>query len=908
MVPTRWVCSGLLIFLMVTASAGPPAAPQPDKDTAQIDRGQAKGEKSTLSPELTFRARILAIAPSKDVKINWRYGGEGLGGLVYSGTLAKGLPVGQWSDSTPLASLVKGSWPPAYQGRYWYITFTVNDSKSRGLKMEFEFSYKGKALKTFEVDGPDGATAGIVVPHWRLANGREPTDAQFVAELTGLKEYAKRRADTLLSLPWAKGPLPKKFLFATDLGGYGVGSAYGVRHSDPAVVEAELPTLRQLGVNTLRKTPDFLMEWAKKGDKRAEGIGAGEISSAMGFPVPPYRKGHENDPEAGCPFGTKVPELTQAQVKAAVERNLKLGVPEVWALTIDEIGSVFDQTPEGKKHVETCPRCIAAFRQYVREQGATPADFGQAGWSTVKPILEGGTKATSYYTRKFGNYATARLFTELVKAFDQENAKKRDALARGDKESAAAKQPWVYSYALRGNTFLMGGHSLDFFDFYRYSDNAFMYEMSNRGWQVWHWDSYLCDVGRVVGREMNKPLGVYVKPHRGAPVQRALTAVARGARMIYWYTYGPDYSKGDSFSDNLENVALASKAAHLIGKSEDVLWGSTWAKQPEVAIVKPRCSELLGNDAQWENAKWVYTALAHAHVPVDPIDEVMLANDDLSHYKAIYVNGSHLPRKSALGLAKYVESGGVLWTSGWGCARDEADEPLTTLAPVLGLGDRGDPELWYKVQRYGATAVQSFTDAKSALSPVPKEARIKGEGKYASDFQPVIGREVLKPTADTAVLARFADGSAAATVHAYGKGKAYVVGFYPGLEYSAMVRDGKVDLSRDYDPSRASFITAPALDITQPPVEVSIPTVEAVLLRSPSSGKHAVVLMNWSYALDGTARLVELTGLEITVHGTPSATRATSAMLDKTIPIRKEGDAIRLTLPQLQEGDVITLE
>ena len=308
--------------------------------------------------------------------------------------------------------------------------------------------------------------------------------------------------------------------------------------------------------------------------------------------------------------------------------------------------------------------------------------------------------------------------------------------------------------------------------------------------------------------------------------------------MLYWYTYGPDYFKGDSFSDNLQTIALPVKAAYLLGKTEDVLWGATWACPPKVAIVKPRCSEFLGDDAQWENAKWVYTALAQAHVPVDPIDEVMLAQADLARYKAIYLNGSHLPRKSAEALARYVHSGGILWTSGWGCARDEANEPLSVLEPVLGLETRAEPELWYKVQRYGAVAVQSFADPRAALAPVPEGARIIGDHPYAASFLPVVGREVLKPAADTQTLARFADGAAAMTVHQYGKGRAYVVGFYPGLEYSATIRDGQPDMSRDLDAARRSFIAAPALTVTQPAVEPSVPAVEGVLLQNAALGKQ----------------------------------------------------------------------
>jgi len=186
------------------------------------------------------------------------------------------------------------------------------------------------------------------------------------------------------------------------------------------------------------------------------------------------------------------------------------------------------------------------------------------------------------------NHITAMMFTDLKEAFARANEGKRAVLARGgDPGSPESRQPWVYSYALRGNTFLMKGHSLDFFDFYRLADNAIV------------------------------------------------------------------------------------KAAHLLGVAEEVLYGSRWVVLAEVAVVKPETTQrwmnLSGDPphlmAAWENAKWVYSALQHAHIPVDPIDEVILAEEDLSQYKIIYVSGSHLARKAAQGLLKYIENGGTLYTS-----------------------------------------------------------------------------------------------------------------------------------------------------------------------------------------------------------------------------------------------------
>jgi hypothetical protein len=48
--------------------------------------------------------------------------------------------------------------------------------------------------------------------------------------------------------------------------------------------------------------------------------------------------------------------------------------------------------------------------------------------------------------------------------------------------------------------------------------------------------------------------------------------------------------------------------------------------------------------------------------------------------------------------------------------------------------------------------------------------------------------------------------------------------------------------------------------------------------------------------------------VDIILRGAGPVARATSAMLDQDLPVRHQGDALRLTLPRLEEGDVLVLE
>jgi hypothetical protein len=406
-----------------------------------------------------------------------------------------------------------------------------------------------------------------------------------------------------------------------------------------------------------------------------------------------------------------------------------------------------------------------------------------------------------------------------------------------------------------------------------------------------------------------------------------LSAVSRGNTMLYWYTYGPDYKKGDSFSQDPDALQLTSKAAHLLGVAEKALYGSSWAVPAEVAVVKPETTQrwmnLSSNPphlmAAWENAKWVYSALQHAHISVDPIDEVILAKEDLSQYKIIYVSGSHITKKAALGLVRYIENGGTLYTSGWGLVRDEANQPLTSLRPALGLQARAEPEMWYRVSLYGATSIESYDEPSNWLARVPSEARIMGGDTIQGSFTPVVGREVLRPKGDAEILGRFADGTAAIIRHGYGKGQVYVVGFFPGLEYSAAVRRLDFNMRRDFDPVRRRIIAIPALELTRPIVEPSDPLVEGVLLKNAGNGMRAVTLANWAYGVTGIkenasgrrsmiVKNLPVNDIQITIRATERTKEVFSCMLRQSLKFTESGDSVVVELSRLDEGDVLLLE
>ncbi len=818
---------------------------------------------------------------------------------------------------------------------------------ARDFKVEFEFRYQGKPIKAFTVDAPDGPIAPIVIPYGALTGTTQPTDPAFLNNLTSLATYVQRRADWAASQSWAEGPKPKHFAMVTNLGGYGPTHRLGVRYAEPAIVEQEARILRAMGINGFQSGPSILVEQAM----RHEGLGApfdrNVSAAAHGYPVPGYVNDTVSDDRAGCPFAPGVESAKQAAA-AEVLATLRAhrGLFMLYGTTVDEIGVVIDQSKEGKTHLSVCPHCRRAFHIYLQDNGLTPEDFGVQQWSQIAPLMVWGRDDNSwmhdkqqamlaYWTRRFNGYSSAQLFSELRKTAREQNAKKRAVLASGDTTSNVATQPWHYPGAMRGNTFLMGGHSLDFFNFYRVADNAFVYETSNRDARVWSWDSYLCDVGRVVTAqpEMGQELfGVFVKPHRGAGMQRGLSAVSRGARYINWYTYGPPYAKGDTWGHRDDILATVARTNRLVAAAEDTLYGGTWAVPPQIAVVKPRASEiwmhLSGNapmwTAAWENAKWVYTALTHAHLPVDPIDQVMIREKDLSQYKVIYINGPALESAAAKKLAQWVEAGGTLVTMGFGLARDEYNQPLEFMQPVLGLTDRTEPEMWHNTTTYRATSLQEYgTSSRMGDPPLPKVTRVTGQGLLDGTFDLTVGREVLQPAEGSQVIANYADGGAAAIHHHYGQGNVFTIGFFAGLEYVVPLMHDRFDMHQDFDAARRQFVTAPAMSKVKPVVAISEPTIEGILIRHPETGEQAITLMNWAYGVTGV-RVTKSAGgdrerpiithlpaknVALTVRTSALVRSVHSVTLGKDLSVRpsSNGDGFTVTLPTLGEGDILLL-
>jgi hypothetical protein len=901
---------GCLLYLWLLLSFRLTAAEQVDLADTVRTRALATG--------LAVRVRVTKVSPETEtLEIHWRRGGEGLGGQVTRGQFraagkkeAPAAPLGDEivtgkkaaaPSDTEVPAGAWTAWVPASEiagrTRGWeFPTITVAPPASKkkappvtSCSVDFEVADKGTVIKAFSEASPKGATVGFAFPGG-LLDDKGAVSPEFAAQLRGLSGHARARREMLEMLFPEPAPLPKQFGVIGHLAGYGEGAGYGIRHCNPEVVADECRCLRLLGVNGLV---------GRVGLADAAGFGDQFRRVYWGGPGSGSPMGALKAKDGGCPFDPAVKAAMAQSTTSAIAEHKAVGARESWALWWDEIGVA------AKEHLADCPRCADQFREYLRALKLNPAAFGKAAWTEIAPLQiwkstdpklappapsapEEGLRY--YYTSRFMTYATAQLFPVSAQQL---------------------KAAGIPLYAMQGPTPSWSGHSLDWHEFYDLGANtALVFETSNRDARVWQWESYLGDIMRGIAARHNLPLGCLIKPHRGAPQQRMLALVARGARVFEWYTYGPDYAKGDCFSQRPDLLEHVGRAGRFLGQGEEYLYGARYASQPEVAFVSPRSSEIWGKATAlgvtaFEDAKWVYLALAHAHVPVDILSEQQLAEGTLEKYKALYVVGPNLHRAAAGKVRDWVHAGGLLWTDALGLSRDEANQPAEGLAAMLNPAGRA-LETWGSVEGYRAVGLTPLQEKDA-----PPHAALSWENPLLGkgQAQAAIGREPLA-AADAETLATFADGKAAVVRRRFGQGEVVTCGFWAGLTYSAKVRGEEFDMRADFPSAVRNLVAAPAVARkVYRPVVTSEPLVEAVLLDK--DGRRSVTLVNWAYARGGTgqrgaAMLQPAQSLRVSFHGiAPERVRSLKA---GALTVTTEGGTRAVVVPKLEEIDLLVLE
>jgi beta-galactosidase len=272
------------------------------------------------------------------------------------------------------------------------------------------------------------------------------------------------------------------------------------------------------------------------------------------------------------------------------------------------------------------------------------------------------------------------------------------------------------------------------------------------------------------------------------------SAIARGAKGINYYAWYPmstGYESGGFGLNELDGTITAR--AKLAGSIAGVVHGNQAlfldARPPraEVAIVFNPLAHFVGGrqratpyggpqgevaGIERDSLLGVYRALFGRNVPLDFVHINHLSDEKLRQYKlVIFPYPLMMPEASAASFRSYVQGGGALVTEarpGWNNEKGYAAEQI----PGLGLAEvLGAREAAIETAPNGRTEIRWTSTDVPGVNP--------GDRLKARWY-----KETLEPIGPRGrVVAEFDDGSPAAVLSTYGKGRSLILGSYVSAAY-----------------------------------------------------------------------------------------------------------------------------
>lgn len=381
--------------------------------------------------------------------------------------------------------------------------------------------------------------------------------------------------------------------------------------------------------------------------------------------------------------------------------------------------------------------------------------------------------------------------------------------------------------------------------------------------------SWMMATARSGVKYHDMPIHMYIMPHAPAQAPEYLRrnlvfAIGAGADHIDSFLVGPMGTATENFvswtypqqfrvlHESIFDSAEAeqfipdgkmrpAKVAVVISKATDYNESRVFIPGSEDPFGR-QCDntpEQLNQIICRKDQQMLYLALRHAQVGVDLITEDDIVDlDALENYEAVYFAGEWIDHRIVPLLDQWVQRGGVLYaTAGLG-RFNEYNETDPALFTLLGLRD---------VQTEKNIAIIRTLLELPLVDPIDT---IHMDGKTI----PAVGmRQRLTP--DTArVIARWSDGSPAATERRHGRGRAIAVGTLIGNSYmkSALrpvpfARGGNKELYNPTDFNLAATKLA-QLGVTRANIDKQVvcsnPHVEANVIDSPRG--TLITLTNWT--------------------------------------------------------------
>jgi hypothetical protein len=558
--------------------------------------------------------------------------------------------------------------------------------------------------------------------------------------------------------------------------------------------------------------------------------------------------------------------------------------------------------------LQKSPRGMARFCGYLQARGLTPRQLGAKDWSEVKPLGRAGardlpSRRLFYWTARFFAWDSSRHFAACTAALEQAFYPGLPVFTNWNNFSGRFYIPGpVANNADKQNPdAAMGGH--DWLEFGRLRGSTMLW---TEDWfgdeQAWQW-SFYCAKLRSAAALGGVQFGGYVIPRTAGSrpdgiLQKIVAIAGSGGKAIKYFVFGPDYVfPGNCYSFKSNLLPTMARAHAMIGAAEDVLWPGT-PPAPQVAIVAPRSSQVwdakdipipdqiqdMTNTAPWRatvdyqaEVFCLYTALQHANLPADFLDEDDLANGEtLRRYKVLYLTEPNLPTESHRALKRWVRGGGTLVAIGGAASADPYDEPADLLAEEFGIRRR--------------PAARQLVGDVLGLEAVGKAASAFGE-------LPVAGPTWEIEEADGVRSVVLPDGSPGAVEDTFGKGRLVWFAFWPGMSYFRSGTFAPGRLPEGFHPGLRQCLVDPVTKAgVAPPATVDRPLIETPVLLSEAGA--AVTLLNWTNAQQEDLRL--------TVQLPFRAASVRSVAQGRGVPFRQTDSALECMLP-LGAADVLAI-
>lgn len=448
------------------------------------------------------------------------------------------------------------------------------------------------------------------------------------------------------------------------------------------------------------------------------------------------------------------------------------------------------------------PRLAELFRTWLREKGFTPADVGARSWEEVRPYARLHRLVSR---EELADDAEARLYVQTIWFLQERTAAffKAFSDAARDVYGPQTITNTCIPYTTYRPPYLTFTYRPDYFIWSRLGVMGMQnHHYTRNAWQPAEESLLVGDFIRSASHFGEDEPGVLwglSGPSTQSVELMGMSALIRGIGNFYQYYYSPIQEreqKSDAYdsieiAELLRRLAAMGRTFHLATRIEDHLQNGRGPDR-QVAYLHSRAGELWYKPGTFPEVRMLAGALSYINATYDVLPEEAAA-EHLKEYKVVYVLSPNLGSEAFAALRQWVENGGVLVCTAGSLQRDELDRPADYLQQLAGqtagLVPIGPP-------------VVDFREIDGLLE-LPAAGQVRWNAAGETSTFTAYGRAESMDVPNAQVLARWADGSAAAAVWPVGKGQVVRYGFAPGTMLARSAQpaftDPVMDDARVYD-------------------------------------------------------------------------------------------------------------